>query len=1102
MEVIKSPSDGRNYRAFELPNGLRAILIHDPHIITPAPTSRGNDVHASNHHHRRHPDDNNDATSMPSASASEESHSHSEFGSESEKESEEESEEEHEHVRPHHPRSSPPSPTAIKKAAAALSVGIGYYSDPDHLQGLSHYLEHMLFMGSEKYPDENEYDAFLSAHSGSSNACTEEESTTYHFDCAPDALEGALDRFAQFFVAPLVKADALEREVQAVDNEFSGVLQSDGCRLLQLRAHSARQGHVVRKFGWGNRKSLVDDPGAAGIDVRSQLLDHYQTQYSAERMNLVVLGGEPLDVLEGWVRQKFVAVRSGKGPRPRYTHCGFPLPQNPLHDTTITIAPAVRDEHRIVIVFQLPCLEACYPKKSEEYLSHLIGHEGKGSLLAALKMRGWATELCAGISDQTSAAYIFEVSIQLTEAGLAAGPGCGLAAATLLFQYLSMLRSQEPPKWAWDEMKTIAEMKWRFLEEEDAADYVAQIAGDLHTYPTHHALIGPYIHDEFDPEHIKSLLNEYLNPNTTAVRVEVQTKRTEACRCQLDALLARDDTSTAGNDLQSGPTVEMGEEPWFKIPYTCAVLPQSFVQKEWGSGAGAGGAGGAGTDDLSLPPPNPYLPSDFSLRSSVSVSEIHADPAPVFPSPPEQLLTSTTSTTTTKGENKNQPGLCLWHKLDSTFKVPRTNAYFRLSLPASCSTPRAAALTHLTVKLLEDALCQESYLADVASLHYSIWFEGVSGVDIKVDGFSDKLPLLAKFIFKTLAGLQCTDDAWRRVHEALVRSYRNANTKPMKHANYLRLQVLRRHAWSVDQVLTELERIAPSDSRAFLPELFSDIHIKALLFGNISKEEAVELGEAVRAVMSAAGTAIPSDRTIRLPCHPTTHFVLSRPAVNPEEENSVIESYFQCGDTTLDPRQRGLLDLIDQLLYEPCYNTLRTKEQLGYSVHSGPRLTYGISGLCIVIQSGVYDPCHLDARIDAFLSSFLTTLREMSDEEFEKNREALLANKMIKDRNLGEAGDRAWDVLVSRGKNFKHREEEISLIRELRKEDVMEYFREKVVVGGRERRKLAVCVVGRAADKGGAGEKGRNAYGGDALLIEDIDAFKKESEFYPSLVSS
>lgn len=49
-----------------------------------------------------------------------------------------------------------------------------------------------------------------------------QEFTNYHFECKPDALHGALDRFAQFFIAPLCKADALEREVMAVENEFSG----------------------------------------------------------------------------------------------------------------------------------------------------------------------------------------------------------------------------------------------------------------------------------------------------------------------------------------------------------------------------------------------------------------------------------------------------------------------------------------------------------------------------------------------------------------------------------------------------------------------------------------------------------------------------------------------------------------------------------------------------------------------------------------------------------------------------------------------------------------------------------------------------------------
>ena len=50
------------------------------------------------------------------------------------------------------------------KASAALDVGVGHWCDPPHLPGLAHFLEHMLFLGTDKYPDENEYSAFLNAH--------------------------------------------------------------------------------------------------------------------------------------------------------------------------------------------------------------------------------------------------------------------------------------------------------------------------------------------------------------------------------------------------------------------------------------------------------------------------------------------------------------------------------------------------------------------------------------------------------------------------------------------------------------------------------------------------------------------------------------------------------------------------------------------------------------------------------------------------------------------------------------------------------------------------------------------------------------------------
>ena len=69
---------------------------------------------------------------------------------------------------------SDPRPNASqRKAACSLSVGVGSSNDPPHVQGLAHFLEHMMSMGCEAYPGENDYATVLDAHGGGDNAWTD-----------------------------------------------------------------------------------------------------------------------------------------------------------------------------------------------------------------------------------------------------------------------------------------------------------------------------------------------------------------------------------------------------------------------------------------------------------------------------------------------------------------------------------------------------------------------------------------------------------------------------------------------------------------------------------------------------------------------------------------------------------------------------------------------------------------------------------------------------------------------------------------------------------------------------------------------------------------
>ena len=285
----------------------------------------------------------------------------------------------------------------------------------------------------------------------------------FHFDCAPTAFRGALERFASQFEAPLCAESATAREVRAVDSEFTQAQQSDSARLLQVQCAGAPAGHPAALFSWvrassfrpherkpcltrrhttrvqGNAKSLVADVEAANLSLRKLLLAHHSEHYRAGRMTLALVAAEPLDTLEAWVRELFGRVPSGGVARPEFAPHGSMITSS---TGVLFRVPAVKEAHDLVFTFALPPLYHAYTAKPEEYASHLLGHEGAGSLLSALKARSWASALCAGVSEggheRSTAAWLFSVGVTLTEAGLAAWRDV----AALVFQYIRLLRKK------------------------------------------------------------------------------------------------------------------------------------------------------------------------------------------------------------------------------------------------------------------------------------------------------------------------------------------------------------------------------------------------------------------------------------------------------------------------------------------------------------------------------------------------------------------------------------------------------------------------------------------------------------------------------------
>ena len=155
------------------------------------------------------------------------------------------------------------------KSLAALTLPIGSLDDPDQQLGLAHFLEHMVLMGSQRYPQPDNLAEFLKKHGGSHNASTASYRTAFYLEVENDALEPAVDRMADALAAPLLDPVNADRERNAVNAELTMARSRDGLRMAQVGAETLNPAHPGSRFSGGNLDTLKDKPDSKLLDALS-----------------------------------------------------------------------------------------------------------------------------------------------------------------------------------------------------------------------------------------------------------------------------------------------------------------------------------------------------------------------------------------------------------------------------------------------------------------------------------------------------------------------------------------------------------------------------------------------------------------------------------------------------------------------------------------------------------------------------------------------------------------------------------------------------------------------------------------------------------------
>ncbi|XP_022766679.1 insulin-degrading enzyme-like 1, peroxisomal isoform X2 [Durio zibethinus] len=456
------------------------------------------------------------------------------------------------------------------KSAACMLVSVGYFSDPDGIEGLAHFLMHVLPYASEKYPSEDSFSKYISENGGYTDSSVYNDRTSYYFDTNNDCFEEALERFSQIFIKPLMPAEATMRVIKTIDSVYQNELLSDWWRVYQLQKHFSTESHPNHKFGTGNWHTLEVRPKAKGLDIRHELLKFYEENYSANLMHLVAYTKESLDKIQSSVENKFQDIRNSN--QHGFHITGLPIMSE--HRMILVKLVPIAERHKLIIEWPITTSRHHYKEGPCKYLGHVIGHKGEGSVYYILKTRGWATGLSAFEDEITLEFSFFTVTVDLTEDGHEHMQEI----IGLLFKYIKFLRESGICKKVFEEFSTICEVNFHHQDKIRPIDYVKEIASRMQEYPSKDWLVGSSLPSNFNANLVQMILREFSPEN---VRIFWESKKFE------------------------GETDKV--EPWYGTAYSVERITTSMIEK-WMSAAPI--------DNLQLPAANMFITKNLSLKDA------------------------------------------------------------------------------------------------------------------------------------------------------------------------------------------------------------------------------------------------------------------------------------------------------------------------------------------------------------------------------------------------------------------------------------------------------------------------------------------------------
>ncbi|MBL0842433.1 pyrroloquinoline quinone biosynthesis protein PqqF [Pseudomonas mediterranea] len=271
--------------------------------------------------------------------------------------------------------------SGLKRSAAVLRVAAGSHDAPLAWPGMAHFLEHLFFLGTERFPTGEHLMAYVQRHGGQVNARTSERTTDFFIELPPSAFPGGLDRLQDMLAHPRLDGADQLREREVLQAEFIAWSQDATAQRQVALLEGLSTAHPLRGFHAGNRDSLaVEQP-----EFQTALRDFYRRFYHSGQMTLSLVGPQSLDELgalaESFARDLPTGEVAARQSPPR------------LMESSDTGYRQVGDRC-LDLLFAFEDLPGASPQ-ALDFLCTWLNTGKHGGLLATLRQRGLADSLNA-----------------------------------------------------------------------------------------------------------------------------------------------------------------------------------------------------------------------------------------------------------------------------------------------------------------------------------------------------------------------------------------------------------------------------------------------------------------------------------------------------------------------------------------------------------------------------------------------------------------------------------------------------------------------------------------------------------------------------------